>query len=247
MTRGLQFENESRKTELYDKYHEHFLQMNRSKEEEFESVASSYSAWYQKFLPRDKNARILDIGCGMGHFLYFVKKQGYLNYWGIDISAAQVQFVRENITDRVAVADVFDYLETHGAFNLISANDILEHIPKAKTLDLLSSIYDSLERNGLLFVKTPNMSNPFSLRFRYIDYTHEVAFTEESLRQVLNAVGFYEIQVMGASYVIRSFKSWIGKLGQHGTHKIVELMLKMQGYSSPNIIDSHIIAICTKK
>jgi hypothetical protein len=80
------------------------------------------------------------------------------------------------------------------------------------------------------------MSNPFSLRFRYMDYTHEVKFTGESFRQMLNVAGFCEIQVTGASYVIGLFKSWIGKLGHHGINKVVEFMPKMQGYSSPNIL-----------
>ena len=47
----------------------------------------------------------------MGHFLYFLKKMGYSNFIGIDISSQQVDFVREYITNNVILADGFDFLK----------------------------------------------------------------------------------------------------------------------------------------
>jgi 2-polyprenyl-3-methyl-5-hydroxy-6-metoxy-1,4-benzoquinol methylase len=234
-------------TKLYDEYHEHyFLPKNSPTREAFESAARSYSAWYHKSLPTNKNAKILDIGCGMGHFLYFLEKEGYANYWGIDLSPSQVQYVRENITTRVTFADVFDYLNTNGAFDIIAANDILEHISKDKTLDFLTLAFNSLNSSGSLFLKTPNMSNPFSLKSRYQDFTHEAGYTQESLRYVLSASGFQEIEIIGASYVAVSFKSRIGKLTERILHKIIQQMFALQGYTRPSILAPNIIAICRK-
>jgi cyclopropane fatty-acyl-phospholipid synthase-like methyltransferase len=235
-------------TELYDKYHEHyFLQKNSPTREAFEAIARIYAAWYQKSLPANKNAKILDIGCGMGHFLYFLEKEGYTNYWGIDLSPSQVQFVRENITARVTVADAFDYLNTNGAFDVIAANDVLEHISKHRTLDFLTLTYNSLDSSGLLFLKTPNMSNPFSLKSRYQDFTHEAGYTQDSLRYILSASGFQEIQLLGASYVVQSFKSRIGKLTERILHKLIAQMFELQGYSRPSILAPNLIAICAKQ
>jgi 2-polyprenyl-3-methyl-5-hydroxy-6-metoxy-1,4-benzoquinol methylase len=235
-------------TAQYDKYYEHyFRRVNIPTKEAFEEAASSYSACFQKSLPSDKNIKILDVGCGMGHFLYFLKKAGYTNYWGIDISTAQVSFVRENITERVEVADVFDYLKAICGFDVIVANDVLEHIPKDKILDLLNLIYQALEPNGLFFAKTPNMSNPFSLRFRYVDYTHDVGFTEESLRYVLSITGFEDIEITGAPSQLRSFKSWIAAARSRAIRAIIAQALKAQGYGSPSILDSNLIVMCKKK
>ena len=44
-----------------------------------------FNANYLKFLPVDKTARILDIGCGIGHFLAYVKSKNYNNFLGVDI------------------------------------------------------------------------------------------------------------------------------------------------------------------
>ena len=138
-------------TELLDKYFEH-RQLTTPSKESYEGLARAYAAWYQKFLPKDKNARILDVGCGTGGFLFFLEKQGYTNYWGIDLCATQVKYIQEHITPRVTVADGFEYLKANGRFNVVVLNDTLEHVPKNRVLDFLTSINKALEPKGLLFI-----------------------------------------------------------------------------------------------
>src|SRR5439155_26972464 len=41
-------------------------------------------------LPADKQARILDLGCGYGEFLCFLQKEGYQNAAGIDLNRRQL-------------------------------------------------------------------------------------------------------------------------------------------------------------
>jgi 2-polyprenyl-3-methyl-5-hydroxy-6-metoxy-1,4-benzoquinol methylase len=233
-------------SEPYDNYFEYFARMNSPTKEAFESVARSYSFWYQQYLPTDTKTRILDLGCGMGHFLYFLQKAGYVNYWGIDSSPRQVQYVKENVTSRVEVADAFDYLSTKSVFDVIVLNDVLEHIAKNKTLNFLALVYNSLGPDGLLLVKTPNMANPFSLSSRYKDFTHEGGFTEDSLRYVLSVQGFDQIQITGAYYATPTLKLRMAKLGERALHRMLQIMFKAQGYSSPNILDHLLIAVCRK-
>ena len=44
----------------------------------------------RRHFPPDKDAAILDVGCGHGAMLYFARQAGYHNTAGIDCSAAQV-------------------------------------------------------------------------------------------------------------------------------------------------------------
>jgi len=123
----------------------------------------------------------------MGHFLYFLNKMGYSNFIGIDISPQQVAFVRKYITNNVILADGFDFLKEairrREHFDIIVLNDVIEHIPKVKILELLKLILNTLKPGGKVFIKTGNMWNPFNLGIRYIDFTHETGFTEDSLYQ----------------------------------------------------------------
>ena len=46
---------------------------------------------YLPFMPADKDAAIIDVGCGIGDFLNFVQKQGYKNTNGIDLSKDNIE------------------------------------------------------------------------------------------------------------------------------------------------------------
>jgi len=232
--------------EVYDTYLEsHFLSLNSPTKRAFEHTAKAYAKWYKKFLPPNRSARILDIGCGMGHFLYFLKCEGYRNFLGIDISRQQVDFTKENITGSVVVADAFDFLGKE-CFEVIVLNDLLEHIPKNKLMEFLHMVFNSLENSGVVFIKVPNMSNPFGLRSRYITITHEVGFTEYSLLEVLKTIGFQDILITPAYPPVLSAKSLLGKTGQAIIHQLFRLLFLIQGYGVPKIMTSNIIAIAKK-
>jgi 2-polyprenyl-3-methyl-5-hydroxy-6-metoxy-1,4-benzoquinol methylase len=176
-----------------------FNVQNKLTKEEFENYARNCDRVYSKLLPQNKEAKILDVGCGAGHFLYYLEQKGYTNYHGIDISSELVEFVKNNITERVEIGDLFDFLrnEEH-QFDAIICNDIIEHIPKDKTLRLLKLVYSSLKLNGRCIFKTGNMSAPFPVRLRYTDFTHETGFTEISLAQVLKITNFVNVRVFPA-------------------------------------------------
>ncbi|MEM1909046.1 MAG: class I SAM-dependent methyltransferase [Thermofilaceae archaeon] len=215
--------------------------------EHYREMARCYKRWYGPFLPEDRDAWILDIGCGMGHFLYFLKKEGYRNFLGVDISREQVNFVRKYITDKVVEADAFTFLE--GApfqFDVIVMNDFLEHIPKVRVLSFLSLVYRSLKENGKVFVKTINAANPFNLRARYMDFTHETAYTEHSLAQVLRASGFKIIALFGDYCPGSSVRGYLNNIIRKVFLLMIRKMFILQGIPPPNILDKNIIAIASK-
>jgi len=157
--------------------------------EEFENYARNAEKTYGIHLPKDKNVWILDAGCGQGHFLYYLIKKGYCNICGVDIASDQVEFCRKHITENVECADFTKWIPGK-SFDVIVMNEILEHIPKPNVISTIKLAYEGLSDKGIFIVKVPNMRNPFNLAARYIDFTHEVGFTENSLYQVLRMAGF---------------------------------------------------------
>jgi len=49
-----------------------FKDSNIFSEKEYEAHCREYEANYGEFLPAQKDAVILDAGCGTGHFLYYL-------------------------------------------------------------------------------------------------------------------------------------------------------------------------------
>lgn len=68
---------------------------------------------YLKYLPKDKNAHILDLGCGMGHYIYALKKMGYCNVAGVDASESNVKFCVSHHMN-VVQDDIVNYLQKIG-------------------------------------------------------------------------------------------------------------------------------------
>ncbi len=234
---------------IFDNYLEvGFKDWNDLSDAGIEKTVKYYKAFFRDILPTDKNANIVDLGCGNGQFLKFLKEDGYKNYYGIDISGQQVDFCKEKITDRVRVADAFEFLsDKKNTFDAIVINDVLEHIPKEKLMLLLGLVRNALKNNGTFMAKVPNMSNPFGLVSRYIDITHEIGFTEFSMIECLGIAGFKDIKIKGVSYPVISLKTAVAKMFEIFLHFTIRILLRIQGYIGPKFLHAVIIGVGTKK
>ena len=198
---------------IYDEYFQSvYKHVNLLNEEQYQKAADQFDLMYREILPKEKDAAILDFGCGTGHFLFFLKCNGYQNITGIDRSAQQIEYCRKHVHDCVQVVDGLEFLANqHDTYDAISAHDVLEHFSKDQTLSFLDLVYQGIKPGGLLILRVPNMSNPFSLDSRYNDFTHETGFTSKNLVQLLSTVGFKDIQVLPQKIAIRSFRNFLLK------------------------------------
>ena len=91
--------NKSRNVYFDDYFKSIFEDSNPLTRSQFEESCLRFENEIGRFLPENLNDKILDIGCGCGHFLYYLNNKGYTNFSGIDISAQQVKYCEENITE----------------------------------------------------------------------------------------------------------------------------------------------------
>ncbi|MBI5682433.1 MAG: class I SAM-dependent methyltransferase [Deltaproteobacteria bacterium] len=213
----------------------------------YENYAREFDSYYSRFLPERKDSLILDIGCGTGQFLYYLKKKGFENYQGIDVSYSQIEFCKNNVTPNVEVANTFEFLEDKiNTYDMISANDVIEHMPKDTIINFLELIYQALKPGGMLLLKLPNMSNPFALNARYRDFTHECGFTEKSIYQVLYVAGFRNINIYPSLTHDRSIKGLIGKILISIFHRVLRKLFWHQGFTAPEILSSCLVVMAKK-
>ncbi len=163
-----------------------------------------------RFLPEDKKAAILDIGCAMGFTLMMLDDEGYDNAEGIDTDSKLIEFCREKRLKAKRVDDSAAYLnKKKGSYDLVLALDLIEHIPHKKQPELVKAVSGSLKKGGKLICTVPNANSMLASRWRYNCWTHENSFTEHSLDFLLHNGGFRDIQVTGTEAMPRPRHMWI--------------------------------------
>jgi hypothetical protein len=72
---------------------------------------------------------------------------------------------------------------------------LFEHIEYSQISEFTYLLYNTLNDGGKLLLRTPNMSVLTGIRSRYLDFTHRIGFTEESVKQVFSESNFSKIEV----------------------------------------------------
>jgi 2-polyprenyl-3-methyl-5-hydroxy-6-metoxy-1,4-benzoquinol methylase len=106
-----------------------------------------------RILPELPIATILEIGGGQFDTLLNAKEKYTAEAWGVDIynnAPEQIKYIKGAFT----TSDVYNALE-NGYFDLIIANDVLEHIADENLF--FSHVNDKLSAKGYLALSVPNI------------------------------------------------------------------------------------------
>jgi 2-polyprenyl-3-methyl-5-hydroxy-6-metoxy-1,4-benzoquinol methylase len=237
------------KEEIYKKYIT-FQVQNIAKDHNLDNFKKNFiifEKYYGTVLPKDFSSKIIDIACGSGEIVYWLTEKGYKNAEGIDISEEQVKLANSLGIKNVGQADLRDYLKNKSNYyDTIFAIDIIEHFKKDELVDVLKLIYDSLKENGVLIIKTPNGESIFGTRYLYSDITHEIIFTERSLKEFLSFIGFKDLIFKESGPVVHGIKSFV----RFSLWKIIRLFLKLylliETGENSNILTQNIICVAKK-
>ncbi len=163
--------------------------------------------------PADRNARILELGCGHGALLHFARKLGYANIEGVDGSPAQIAAARRLGIEGIREGQLMEALAAapDASYDAVILFDVLEHLTRDEVIDAIDAIARVLKKGGRLILHVPNGASPFGTLMIYSDFTHEVAFTPESLAQLFLASGWVKVDcfedppaVHGAASLVRA-------------------------------------------
>lgn len=178
-----------------------------------------YLEWFvSEHLPADRDAVILDVGCGYGALLHFARQAGYRSVRGIDVSAEQVAAAKRLGIEGVSQGDLVESLQAlpECSQDLVVAFDVIEHFTKNEVLDFVDAVHRVLKADGRFVLHAPNAESPLFGRIRYGDFTHELAFTRDSMSQLLQASGFRDVSCFETVPVVHGMRSrlrlWVWKL-----------------------------------
>lgn len=144
-----------------------------------------------------KSSSILDFGCGFGQNLRGIKAMGFGDIVGADINPPALRACR---TGGLTVFDVSNGIHvlaaSHDPFDCIITTHVLEHIPKKEVVSVVSGLRALLKPGGILIVAVPNAQSYTGAYWAYEDFTHETLYTYGSLRYVLKASGFSNVNLI---------------------------------------------------
>lgn len=195
-------------------------------------------------IPSDKNSALLDMGCGFGSLIYTLKKNGYTNLKGIDLSEGQVKVAHELGLTEIELQDLLPYLKNNkNKFDVITGIDIIEHFSKDELVEVLTCVKDALKPNGTAIFRTPNLDAPFATLFSNGDFTHENYINYSSANQLMLSMGFKNIQVLNS---IMETQGFLKELFRKLTWAVMKTFIKLLIFStarttnamvfSPNLI-----------
>jgi cyclopropane fatty-acyl-phospholipid synthase-like methyltransferase len=205
----------------------------------------------REHFPPNREAKILDLGCGSGTLLHFLLQAGYRELSGVDVSSDQVAAARELSIEGVREGDIGEilYRIDNESLDVVVTFDVIEHMTKPELLEFADEVYRILRKAGRWIIHAPNAASPFGSRVRYADWTHEQAFTKESLEQLLKAVGFEEVHCYEDHPIVHGMKSAIRWL----IWKVVRGVLRVYWMAETGdigqdcIFSQNLLAVATKK
>ena len=175
-----------------------------SSEEEFKMMyEAEEKLWWYKILHEKilveierkftskKDISILDIGCGTGGLLSFLRQNNYTNLQGIDYSDNSISFSKlRNLNVKKVNIDNIDIIFQHQQFDVIICNDVFYCLHKTQIVKALQNIQTLLKPSSIflsnnnafnIFYGTHDMAVGGKWRFTLKDFQE---FTEKTSLQI---------------------------------------------------------------
>jgi 2-polyprenyl-3-methyl-5-hydroxy-6-metoxy-1,4-benzoquinol methylase len=144
-----------------------------------------------------KRGRILDVGCGMGYFLYACRLAGYETQ-GLDISDHSTAYVRDELRIPIVTGAIEEIRMEEGTMDIVTMWHFLEHSPDPE--QYLEKARRWLKPDGILVVDVPNHEGTDARKMGEswtgwsIPY-HLYHFTPSTLLSLLTRYGFHAIRM----------------------------------------------------
>ncbi len=161
------------------------------------------------------NGRVLDIGCGTGEFLGYLKSRGYLVQGVEPDLGAREQAIANHALD---VVPNLDSIPSNEQLQVVTMWHVLEHVPDSRKT--LKKVYSILADRGVLLIAVPDHQSWDAQHYgadwaAYDVPRHLNHFRQADLKRLLHEHGFVVLEIrrmwMDAPYIAMLSERYRGK------------------------------------
>lgn len=145
----------------------------------------------------EPSSHLLDIGCGTGVFVRFMKDRGF-KAKGIDVSQTSIDYGRKelNLSSELSIAS-WEELPSVETYDAITAWTVIEHLPDPEAF--LKRCNMALKLNGILLIEFPTVDSLLwrklqSFFFWVMPPYHLVLFSRLGIEVLLSKTGFQLVE-----------------------------------------------------
>lgn len=166
-------------------------------EDQFRGAREEISRRVETYVPIFEGARdVLDVGCGRGELLALLRQRG-ISARGVDVNAAMVELCRSRGFE-VEEGDALSYLrgQDDGSLGGLIAIQVVEHFAPAYLTRFLEAAFHAMRPGAPLVLETINPACWMAFFETYIrDLTHQHPLHPETLKYLVQASGFHDVDV----------------------------------------------------
>lgn len=167
---------------VYDEFDKQDFVASLNNPYDGQSPRCDFSA-FEKDLPRQ--ARMIDLGGGIGRFSQFIKARHPA--WSVTHADFAIKR-NEHLLEQGIETRALDFLKEpigRASYDLVTAWEVIEHVPYGRIADFLDNVHDALTPGGYFVFSTPNFDSPLCKSFDFYAICppfHYLVFGERWLR-----------------------------------------------------------------
>ncbi len=162
--------------------------------------------YWEKYFTKCKN--ILDVGCGQGNLLQWLKEKK-LSMLGVDNDKENIEICKNQGFD-VICEDMFGFLETKkNIYDGIYLGHVIEHLSPEKAMELISKMYQALAPGGIVIIATPDVKNIKDMLYGFwTDPTHVRFYPLCVLEKFFQQLGYKSVEKVELRWDYRGKILW---------------------------------------
>jgi len=166
----------------------------------------------EKFAP--KKSSMIDLGGGFGEFACMAKKRN--PSWTVNCVDFNLEHVKSFLEKNNVIVHNKNFLQNNFGknFDIITSLHVVEHIPVSDLKSFFKNIHNSLNKNGLLLLTTPNNNSPLAKTFDYhmmYPPQHQTILSVDWINNFVKDLKLFKtISYSSASVILEHYDDWFG-------------------------------------